>query len=191
MTCGSVVPMSKRCLVRRPAEPASACARSLRRPRPVTGYALGPVRPCSIARRRNVEVVYDHDFSEVEQLGWEEFIARQWESIFVGYRSWTGLRTMGRRWSDLIEVGLGCSPGMANQLVRSGLIYGQDRGFQERTDAQAVVSGMIGVLADLRSDLAGMAEQEPEASIRLLEQHARLLRFIRDAFGQDGAAPGP
>jgi hypothetical protein len=135
--------------------------------------------------------VYDHDFSEVQQLGWEEFIARQWESIFVGYRSWTGLRTMGRRWSDLIEVGLGCSPGVANQLVRSGLIYGQDHGFQERTDAQAVVSGMIGVLADLRSDLAGMAEQEPEASIRLLEQHARLLRFIRDAFDQDGAAPGP
>ena len=127
--------------------------------------------------------MYDHDFSEVEQLGWEEFIARQWESIFVGYRSWTGLRTMGRRWSDLIEVGLGCSPGMANQLVRSGLIYGQDHGFQERTDAQAVVSGMIGVLTDLRSDLAEMAEQEPEASTTLLEQHARLLRFIRDAFG--------
>jgi hypothetical protein len=135
--------------------------------------------------------VYDHDFSEVEQLGWEEFIARQWESIFVGYRSWTGLRTMGRRWSDLIEVGLGCSPGMANQLVRSGLIYGQDQGWQQRSDAPAVVSGMIGVLADLRTDLARMAEQEPEASIRLLDQHARLLRFIRDAFGQDGQAPGP
>ena len=38
--------------------------------------------------------MYDHDPEEVESLGWEEFIARQWESIFTGYRSWTGLRTM-------------------------------------------------------------------------------------------------
>jgi hypothetical protein len=135
--------------------------------------------------------VYDHDLSEVDQLGWEEFIARQWESIFVGYRSWTGLRTMGRRWSDLIEVGLGCSPGMANQLVRNGLIYGQDHGLPERTDAGAVVSGMVGVLADLRPVLAGLAGQDPEVSVVLLDRHARLLRFIRDAFGQDGEAQGP
>jgi hypothetical protein len=135
--------------------------------------------------------VYDHDLSEVQQLGWEEFIARQWESIFVGYRSWTGLRTLGRRWSDFIEVGLGCSPGMANQLVRSSLIYGQDHGLPERADARAVVSGMIGVLADLRSDLTGIAEQHPEASVRLLDQHARLLGFIRDTFGHDGEPPGP
>lgn len=134
--------------------------------------------------------MYDHDFSEVEQLGWEEFIARQWESIFVGYRSWTGLRTMGRRWSDFIEVGLGCSPGMANHLVRSSLIYGEDHGLPQRTDARAVVSGMIWVLADLRSDLAGIAEQEPEMSIRLLDRHARLLSFIRDAFGPNGEQPG-
>jgi hypothetical protein len=53
------------------------------------------------------EFVYDHDPSEVEVLGWDEFIARQWESIFIGYRSWVGLRRMGRRWSDLIEAGLG------------------------------------------------------------------------------------
>ena len=44
------------------------------------------------------EFVYDHDPSEVEVLRWEEFIARQWESIFAGYRSWVGLRRMGRRW---------------------------------------------------------------------------------------------
>jgi hypothetical protein len=37
------------------------------------------------------EFVYDHDPSEVELLGWDEFIARQWESIFIGYRSWVGL----------------------------------------------------------------------------------------------------
>jgi hypothetical protein len=47
--------------------------------------------------------VYDHDLQEVEELGWEEFIARQWDSIFVGYRTWSGMRTTARRWSDLIE----------------------------------------------------------------------------------------
>jgi hypothetical protein len=29
--------------------------------------------------RRTVGSVYDHDPEEVEVLGWEEFIARQWE----------------------------------------------------------------------------------------------------------------
>ena len=53
--------------------------------------------------------MYDHDPDEVTQLGWEEFILRQWELIFTGYRTWTGLRTQGRRWTDLIEAGLGCS----------------------------------------------------------------------------------
>jgi hypothetical protein len=57
--------------------------------------------------------VYDHDPEEVEDLGWEEFIARHWDSIFVGYRSWTGLRKLARRWSDLIEIGLGAGAVMA------------------------------------------------------------------------------
>jgi MFS family permease len=51
--------------------------------------------------------VYDHDPDDVAVLGWEEFTLQQWESIFFGYRSWAGLRTLGRRWSDLIEAGLG------------------------------------------------------------------------------------
>jgi hypothetical protein len=133
--------------------------------------------------------VYDHDPAEVDRLGWEEFVARQWESIFVGYRSWTGLRRMGRRWSDLIEIGLDCSHDIANRLVSSALIYGPDRGLEAMTDARAVVAGMLGVLADLRADLAEMAEGEPEVSIRLLDQHARLIGFIRDASGLDGEAP--
>ena len=139
------------------------------------------------------ELVYDHDPSEVEELGWEEFIDRQWESIFIGYRSWVGLRRMGRRWSDFIEAGLGCSQEIADRLIEDGLIGGPDRGLQEVTDAQSVVSGMIGMLTDLRAGLAGMAELEPEVLSRLLAQHARLLRFVRVyAFGRDdGEAPGP
>ena len=55
-------------------------------------------------------------------------------------------------------------------------------------DSQAVVSGMVGVLADLRADLLDMGEAEPELSVSLLEQHARLLSFIRvHAFGQDAS----
>jgi hypothetical protein len=136
--------------------------------------------------------VYDHDPEDLEILGWEEFIARQWESIFVGYRSSTGLRKMCRRWSDLIEIGLGCSQDIADQLVRTEIIDRADRDLEGAANAQAVVSGMADVLADLRTDLLEMAEAEPEFSVTLLERHARLLSFVRIyAFGSDAAeAPG-
>jgi hypothetical protein len=129
--------------------------------------------------------VYDHDLQEVEELGWEEFIARQWDSIFVGYRTWSGMRTTARRWSDLIETGLGCPQEIADQLVQAEVIGGPDRGL-EGADAAAVVSGMITVLADLRADLAEMSEQDPGAAARLLDQHAKLLSFLRSyALGED------
>jgi len=135
--------------------------------------------------------VYDHDPEEVESLGWEEFIARQWESIFSGYRSWTGLRKMGRRWSDLIEVGLGCSQDLADQLVRAEVIDRPDRNLEGAADARAVVSGMTSVIEDVADDLAEATDLGPELLARLLDQHARLLSFIRVcAFGrEDGEAP--
>jgi hypothetical protein len=135
--------------------------------------------------------VYDHDPEEVESLGWEEFIARQWESIFTGYRSWTGLRTMGRRWSDLIEVGLGCSQDVADRLVRSEVIDRPDRDLEGATDAGAVVAGMADVVADVRPALAGLTGLAPEVLAALLERHAKFLSFIRlCAFGQeDGEEP--
>lgn len=128
---------------------------------------------------RTIERVYDHDLEEVESLGWEEFILRQWESIFTGYRSWAGLRTMGRRWSDLIEVGLGCSQDVADQLVRAEIIDRQDRDLEGAIDAQAVVFGMADVLTDMRADLAGMSDLGPELAASLLERHALFLEFIR------------
>ena len=128
--------------------------------------------------------VYDHDLQEVEELGWEEFIARQWDSIFVGYRSWSGMRTMARRWSDLIEAGLGCSQEIADQLVQAEIINGPDRGL-EGADAAAVVSGMVAVLADVRMDLAESA-LDPQAAAKLLDQHDKLLSFLRSyALGGD------
>ena len=130
--------------------------------------------------------MYDHDLEEVESLGWEEFILRQWESIFTGYRSWAGLRTMGRRWSDLIQAGLGCSQDVADQLVRAEIIDRADRDLEGKTDAEAVVSGMADVLTDIRADLADLSEVDPQLSARLIEQHARLLGFIRwYVFGVD------
>lgn len=130
--------------------------------------------------------MYDHDLEEVESLGWEEFILRQWESIFTGYRSWVGLRTMGRRWSDLIEAGLYCSQDVADQLVRVEIIDRQDRDLEGAADAQAVVSGMADVLTDISADLAEMSEVDPALSATLLERHARLLGFIRAwVFGVD------
>ena len=122
--------------------------------------------------------MYDHDPDDVEDLGWEKFILRQWESIFIGYRSWTGLRKMGRRWSDLIEVGLGCSQDVADHLVKASVIYGPDRRLEGAADARVVVRGMAGVLADVRAELAGMSELEPRVIASLLEQHARLLSVV-------------
>jgi hypothetical protein len=132
--------------------------------------------------------VYEHDRQEVEELGWEEFIARQWDSIFVGYRSWSGMRATARRWSDLIEVGLGCPQELADQLVQAEIIGGPDRGL-EGAGAAAVVSGMVAVLADVRADLAEMSEQDPAAAARLLDQHAKLLSFLRSYALGEGDAP--
>ena len=130
-------------------------------------------------RRRTLEVVYDHDSDDVAVLGWEEFILRQWESLFTGYRSWAGLRTIGRRWSDLIEAGLGCSQDVADGLVSAAVINGPDRHL-EGADAVAVVSGMTGVLADIPAALTGMAGLEPAVTATLLERHVRLLSFVHD-----------
>jgi hypothetical protein len=137
--------------------------------------------------------VYDHDPEDVESLGWEEFIARQWEWIFTGYRSWTGLRRMGRRWCDLIEAGLGCAPELADELVRAEVIDRPDRDLEGAADARAVVTGMASVLADVGADLAEMTGLGPELTARLVEQHAKLMSFIRSsAFGHDdGEALAP
>jgi hypothetical protein len=128
--------------------------------------------------------VYDHDLDELADLGWEEFIVRQWESIFIGYRSWTGLRTMGRRWSDLFEAGLGCSQDVADWLVRRHIIDGPDRGL-ENASAIDIAPGMIDVLAGLRPDLAELGERTAE--FWLVDRHMRLLSFFRaHVFGDDG-----
>ena len=130
--------------------------------------------------------MYDHDLDEVAELGWEEFILRQWELIFTGYRTWTGLRTQGRRWTDLIEAGLGCSQEIAEELVSATVIRGPDRNLEGTRDPAAVVSGMTAALADVPAALADAPGLAPAAIGELLSQHARLLGFIEaEAVGPD------
>ena len=130
--------------------------------------------------------MYEHDPDEVAQLGWEEFILRQWELIFTGYRTWTGLRTQGRRWTDLIEAGLGCSQDIAEELVNATVIRGPDRNLEGTRDPAAVVSGMTAALAEMPAALADAPGLAPAAVGELLSQHARLLRFIEaEAAGPD------
>jgi hypothetical protein len=126
-----------------------------------------------------VWLVYDHDLDEVELLGWEEFIACQWESIFTGYRSWVGLRSMGRRWSDLFEAGLGCSQEIADRLAKAEVIDRDDRDLEGAANVEALVSGMIGVVAAVRADLAQIDELGPSLLGEILDQHTRLLSFVR------------
>lgn len=124
--------------------------------------------------------MYDHDPGEVAELGWEEFILRQWESIFIGYRTWTGLRTQGRRWTDLIEAGLGCAAEVADQLVNVTVIRGPDRNLECAADPAAVVAGMTEALAEMPAALADLPGLAPAAIDDLIQQHARLLSFIED-----------
>ena len=123
-------------------------------------------------------IVYDHDPEDVVALGWEAFILQLWESIFLGYRSWAGLRTLGRRWSDLIEAGLGCSQEVADTLVRALVIRGPDRRIEGETSAPAIVAGMMDVLEGVPLVLTSAQGLSPDACATLLAGHTRLLDFI-------------
>jgi hypothetical protein len=110
---------------------------------------------------------------------------RQWEPIFFGYRSWAGLRTLGRRWSDLIEAGLGCSQEVADRLVNAAVINGPNRSMDGVGDAADIVSEMTGVLARIPAP-GDRADLKPGVTATLLTRHARLLSFIQaQALGAD------
>jgi hypothetical protein len=135
--------------------------------------------------------VYDHDAEDIEALGWEEFIARQWEAIFAGYRTGSGLRRTCRRWSDLIQAGLGCSEELADTLVRNQVLNRVDRDLEGLTNGLAIVSGMYDVLADMRTELAEMVE-DGLAAAGLVDEQARLLAAVHSyAFGRGTGAGYP
>lgn len=127
-----------------------------------------------------LSLVYDHDSDDVARLGWDEFVLRQWESIFTGYRSWAGLRLMGRRWADLLEAGLDCSQDLADRLVHDQIVYGPDWQLGP-ADAASVLSRMFGALAAIRGhldELGRSGDLAPGEAARLLDQHAQLAAAV-------------
>jgi hypothetical protein len=131
--------------------------------------------------------VYDHDQGELEDLGWEEFVRRQWDSVYTAYRIGRGRRTLCRGWADLLEAGLGCPQNLADQLVRLEILDRADRDLEGTADPRALVTGMTQVIADVRIDLLGLGPEELGAALpRLLDRHAGLADFLRDyAFVDD------
>jgi hypothetical protein len=124
--------------------------------------------------------VYDHDPSEVTDLGWEEFVSRQWDAIFIGYRAGRGRRWLCRGWADLLEAGLGCSQQVADRLVRAEVLDRADRDLEGTSDPRALVAGMTQLLVDARADLAELATEDSRVPPGLLDRHAVLLDFVRD-----------
>jgi hypothetical protein len=126
--------------------------------------------------------VYDNDLADIEEIGWDRFIYGAWEAIFLGYRSFGGIRSIGRRWSDLLQAGLGCSQEVADRLVRDQVIVREDRDLMAIKDPQRVMAAMAAVLADIGSELGELAGITPADQERLLAAHQRLTEFLRESF---------
>lgn len=135
--------------------------------------------------------MYDYDPSDLAELGWDGFVSKVWESIFVGYRSFSGIRTLGRRWSDLLQGGIGCSPDIADDLVREQvLMMSEGRPILTSRNPLEVLAGMDQVLADMGADLAGLEDVGPADRSRLVTQLARLRQFVREnSFGPTAPRP--
>jgi len=126
--------------------------------------------------------MYDSDPADIEEVGWAQFVTDAWTQIFVGYESMTGIRTLGRRWSDLLQAGLDCSQEVADLLVRAEVIERADRDLISIHDPGRLLSAMDEVLADMGADLADMAEVPPADLDRLLVSHHDLRALLRASF---------
>lgn len=131
--------------------------------------------------------MYDHDPGELADLGWEEFLRRQWDAVYTAYRTGRGRRTLCRGWADLLEAGLDCSQDLADLLVRAEILDRADRDLEGTADPRALVTGMSRVIADVRIDLFELGPEELGPALRgLLDRHAALQDFLRDyAFVED------
>jgi hypothetical protein len=140
--------------------------------------------------------VYENSPADIEEIGWDRFITDAWTQIFVGYQSVTGIRVLGRRWSDVLQAGLSCPPEIADELVSAEVIQRQDRDLMTIRDPGRLLAAMDEVLADMGADLAELPDIRPADRDRLLASHRHLRAFLRAGFleadetGGDGAA-GP
>ena len=126
--------------------------------------------------------MYDSDLADIDEIGWDRFICGAWGAIFLGYRSFGGIRSIGRRWSDLLQAGLGCSQEIADQLVRDQVIVREDRDLMAIKDPQRLLAAMDEVLAGIGSQLAELAAMTPASRDSLLAAHQRLVEFLRENF---------
>ena len=139
--------------------------------------------------------MYDHDLGELEDLGWDELVRRQWVAVYTAYRTGRGRRTLCRGWADLIEAGLSCSQSLADLLVRTEILDRADRDLEGTVDRRALVIGMTEVIADVRVDLLEFGLEEPgfrelgaAGLAGLLDRQAALLGFVRDYAGVEDAS---
>jgi len=126
--------------------------------------------------------VYDSDQADIDEIGWDRFIYGAWEAIFLAYRSATGIRSIGRRWSDLLQAGLGCPEDIADLLVRDQVIIRQDRDLMAIRDPERLLAAMSEILADIGSELTELAGIGPANRGGLLTAHVRLTAFLRENF---------
>jgi len=125
--------------------------------------------------------VYDSDLADIEEIGWDRFIYGAWEAIYLGYQL-SGVRSIGRRWSDLLQAGLGCTQELADVLVRDQVIVRQDRDLMAIKDSERLLAAMDEVLADMGSELGELAGIAPADRERLLAAHQKLTEFLRANF---------
>ena len=130
--------------------------------------------------------MYDYSEADLDELGWDRFVSGLWESIFAGYRGFTGIRTIGRRWSDLLQGGLGCSQELADELVRTEIIMMEGRTALASKDPMIALAAMDKVLADMGVDLAELPVIPQNERSRLLVQ----LGLAAHVLGADWPSPG-
>jgi hypothetical protein len=126
--------------------------------------------------------VYYSDLEDIAEVGWDRFVCDAWEAIFVAYRSTAGIRSIGRRWSDLLQAGLGCSEEIADLLLRDQVVVRQDRDLMTIKDPERLLTAMDQVLADIGADMAEVAEIRPSDRDRLIAAHRQLREFLCENF---------
>jgi hypothetical protein len=130
--------------------------------------------------------MYENDPADIADMGWDKFVSGVWESIFVGYHSHASVRTIARRWSDLLQGGIGCSEDVADDLVRAEIMQREDRAILTTKDPLAMVAAMDEALADMGTDLAELDWIRPAERSRLVAGHARLHEYLRRSAAGDG-----
>jgi hypothetical protein len=119
--------------------------------------------------------MYDYPDDEVQLVGWEPFVTRQWELIFAGYMRGVGIRRSGRRWADLLVGGADMSPDVADQLVRAAVVDRPDVAPEDALGPDQIRDRMLAVLDLMCAEQANAAPGGSDA-----DRLAELARFLRD-----------